>query len=131
MSEIEAFLVEDAPFRNLSTNLCLSLLPASFKSLTRVLMSLPRHCIWFSEDEDRSISNRIKIFIEGVTEENWNWWPLRPKMKVLQKEQTRVQWICVSKSPSQLRHELTFNSIAIHTYGPSYPNQMLKFTKHF
>jgi hypothetical protein len=95
ITEMENFLLEGRPFRNLSTNLRMFLLPSSFSSLTRILMGVPADRIWFSKNNDDSISNKLKSFIEDITEENWNWWPFQPRMRHLQKGQERVHWICV------------------------------------
>ncbi|KAF4631646.1 hypothetical protein G7Y89_g6486 [Cudoniella acicularis] len=94
IDEMENFLLRGTPFQDLSANICFFLLPASLNSLTRVLRSVPQDRVWFSEEEDSSLTNKLKTLIEDATEENWNWWPLRPRMKRLQKEQTRVHWIC-------------------------------------
>lgn len=68
----------------------------SYGPLTRILMSIPSDRIWFSTEDDLSVWNKIKAFVENHTEENWNWWPLRPRMRLLQKDQTRLHWRCVS-----------------------------------
>ena len=93
---MEDFLIRGRPFRALSFNLELLLLPANLSSLTRILMSIPSDRIWFSAENDFSPSNRMKAFVEDHTEGNWNWWPLRPRMRVLQDNQTRLHWRCVS-----------------------------------
>ena len=94
--ELENFLVKRNPFRRLLTSFWAILLPASLSHLTRILISVPSDRIWFSDENDKSISNKFKICIENLTEENWHWWPLRPKMRMLQNGQTRVHWLCVS-----------------------------------
>lgn len=93
---MEAFLIRGRPFRALSFNFELLLLPSNLSSLTRILMSIPSDRIWFSAEDDFSPSNRMKAFVEDHTEGNWNWWPLRPRMRVLQDNQTRLHWRCVS-----------------------------------
>lgn len=93
---MEDFLIRGRPFRALSFNLEVLLLPANLSSLTRILMSIPSDHIWFSAEDDFSPSNRMKAFVEDHTEGNWNWWPLRPRMRVLQDNQTRLHWRCVS-----------------------------------
>jgi hypothetical protein len=99
ISEAENFLLRGDSFRRLLTTLRTFLLPASLSHLTRVLMSLPSDRIWFSDMEDNSIVNKFKIFVEELTEEDWHWWPLRPKMRKLRADQTRVHWHCVSGHP--------------------------------
>jgi hypothetical protein len=86
IAKVEAFLLGGEPFRNLSTSLRMFLLPASLSSLTRTLMAIPADCIWFSKGNDNSISSRIKTFMEDITEDNWDWWPLRPTMRCLKRD---------------------------------------------
>ena len=130
IGEMENFLLCGNSFRKFSANICLFLLPASLTSLTRVLMSIPYDRIWFSDEEDPSLVNRLKTMIEDATEENWNWWPLRPRMKTLLKGQTRVHWICVSLIAS-LRFGADVSSIAERTCGLNCPKNMWKRTKLF
>jgi hypothetical protein len=95
VSEMEQFLTEGDPFRNLSVNMRLFLLPASLRPLSRIIMSVPNERIWFSTEEDLSLLNRAKIAIENATDENWKWWPLKPPTRPLQKDQIRMNWRCV------------------------------------
>ena len=94
--ELENTLIGGRPFQNLCMNLEFLLLPASLGSLTRILMSIPNDRIWFSAEDDLSFSNKMKTFMEDHTEENWYWWPLQPRMRVLRNSQTRLHWRCVS-----------------------------------
>jgi hypothetical protein len=99
ISEAENFLLEGESFQRLLTTFRTFLMPASLSHLTRVLMSLPSDRIWFSDMDDNSILNKFKILVEDLTVEDWQWWPLRPKMRKLQMDQTRVHWLCVSGYP--------------------------------
>jgi hypothetical protein len=95
--------------------------------LTRVLMSIPSDRIWFSDEDDNSILNKFKILVEEFTEEDWDWWPLR----MLQKDQTRVHWLCVSNSNlGNVRRKLIYQSIVAHTYGLNYQKHMLIYVNH-
>jgi hypothetical protein len=96
ISEAENFLLEGDSFQRLLAAFRVFLLPASLSHLTRALMSLPSDHIWFSDMDDNSIVNKFKIFVEDLTVEDWQWWPLRPKMRRLQMDQTRIHWRCVS-----------------------------------
>jgi hypothetical protein len=96
IAEVEKFFLEGKSFRRLLMSLQTFLLPVSLSSLTRVLMSVPKDDVWFSDENDNSIMNKFKIAIEDITEENWHWWPMRPKMRMLQGNRTRVHWRCVS-----------------------------------
>jgi hypothetical protein len=68
-------------------------------------MSLPSDRIWFSDMDDNSILNKFKILVEHLMVEDWKWWPLRPKMRRLQMDQTRVHWLCVSCHPIYIHKE--------------------------
>ena len=93
---MESFLIQGSPFQTLLLNLQIFLLPATLSSLTRIIMSIPSDRICFSAANDFSLSNKIKAFIEDHTEETWNWWPLRARMRELHDNQTRLYWRCVS-----------------------------------
>lgn len=92
VTEMENFLFQGNSFRSLITNTRLFLLPASLGPLSRVLMTIPYDKISFSSENNTSVVNRVKAIVEEYTEENWNWWPLRPRMRSLEKE---VYWTCV------------------------------------
>jgi hypothetical protein len=99
VSEMENFLLTcggGSPFQKFSTALRLFLFPPALGTLTRTLMSIPKDQIWFDEKNDNSFSNKFKSVVEDLTEDNWNWWPLRPRMHSLGKDQLRLHWICVS-----------------------------------
>ena len=118
----ENFLLAGIPFRKLCISLQLFLLPANLASLTRIIMTIPGDRIWFSDEEDCSILNRFKASVEARTEENWNWWPLQPRMLKLQSGQTRIHWRCVSPSSIVDRGRwslTTHNSIVTRICGPS------------
>jgi hypothetical protein len=98
VAEMESFLLQGDSFRSLVANTCLFLLPAALTPLSRVLMTIPYDRIYFSSKDNFSVLNRVKGFAEDHTEENWNWWPLQPRMRPLAKDQTRVYWKCVRTS---------------------------------
>ena len=101
ISEMESFVTGGDAFQHLVTNFRIFLTPTSLRSLARVIMSVPTDRIRFVESDDLSLSNKIKIFVESITEDNWNWWPLRAKMKMLQKDQIRLLWQCVSDTSNR------------------------------
>ncbi|KAG4439306.1 hypothetical protein IFR05_005239 [Cadophora sp. M221] len=97
IDQMENFLLtggDGSPFQTLSTHLRLFLLPPTLGPLVRILMSLPQERVWLDVDEDNSLLNKFKSFVEDMTEENWNWWPLRPRMRNLEKDQMRLHWLC-------------------------------------
>ena len=97
ISQMEAFLVGAQAFKNLEINLHIFLAPATIKPIIRNLLPVPPDRISFSTNNDHSICNKLKILAEHVTEDDWSWWPLQPKMRFLKEDETRVLWTCVSK----------------------------------
>ncbi|KFY68064.1 hypothetical protein V496_01311 [Pseudogymnoascus sp. VKM F-4515 (FW-2607)] len=94
IAEVERFFTGGDSFQKLSMNLQRFLLPTSMSPLIQMLMAVPYENIWFSDENDNSILNLFKIVIEDLTEGNWHWWPFRPKMRMLQENETRVHWRC-------------------------------------
>ena len=41
------------------------------------------------------LANRMKLHVENMTQESWDWWPLRPIYRSLKPDETRIQWRCV------------------------------------
>ena len=97
ISQMENFLVGAQAFKNLEINLHIFLSPAAMKPIIRNLLPVPPDRISFSTKNNHSICNKMKILAEHVTENDWNWWPLQPKMRFLKEDETRVLWTCVSK----------------------------------
>lgn len=67
--------------------------------LNRMVVSIPRFRIWFTQPSDNSTMPWIdlfKAFVEKFTGSPWLWWPLEPRMKWLKAYEVRVHWICVS-----------------------------------
>ena len=93
-TEMEDFLLKRNSFQ-----LPIFDLPPSLAPLTRILMSIPSDRIWFSTEEDLSFSNKMKAFMEDHSQGIWNWWPLRSRMRMLERNQTRLHWRCVSPIP--------------------------------
>lgn len=99
VAEMENFLLtcgDGQPFRELLRNIRVFLVAQDMRSLSQLLSSIPKERIWLDMNNDVSIPNKIKSFVEDATEGNWNWWPLGARMKMLQENQTRLHWICVS-----------------------------------
>lgn len=94
--DFQSVIPEEDDTRNLMTNHRIRPLPSDLQSLSRVIISTPDNRIWFSTKEDLSLSNRCKAFLEHSSEEPWCWWPLRPRMRLLQNDETRMHWLCVS-----------------------------------
>ena len=116
--DFQSIIPEEDDTRNLMTNHRIRPLPSDLQSLSRVIISTPNNRIWFSTKEDLSLSNRCKAFLEHSSEEPWCWWPLRPRMRLLQNDETRMHWLCVSciNAIFRLRFILTQYDLALrHT----------------
>jgi tetratricopeptide (TPR) repeat protein len=95
IEEMKGFLSNSTSFKLLIRDFRLLLLPIS---LQQVITSIPKSRIWLTPDNDLSFCNKVKGSIEDYTTVEWNWWPLRPRMRLLQPNQTRLHWLCVSSS---------------------------------
>lgn len=96
ISEAEVFLRGSTSFRRLQKELMLVFMP---RTLRHVLLSIPRQQIWVSHEQDLTLSNRTKAWIEATTLLKWNWWPLSPRRRTLRHGEARVFWRCVSLTP--------------------------------
>ena len=56
-----------------------------------------------------TVSNSLKVTIEDFTATAWNWWPLAPALCLLQPNQSRIKWYCVS-SPDWIGHKYCFSN---------------------
>lgn len=52
--------------------------------------------------EEFTLVNSIKLYVESLTGEAWDWWPLRPSFRQLLEDEIRIQWHCVSYDPHSL-----------------------------
>ena len=96
VTQMKRFMIGSNAFRNLATNCRMTLLPPDLRTLSRVILTIPNNRLWFSEREDLSMSNKFKAFAEQASDKKWCWWPLRPRMRSLQTDETRLHWQCVS-----------------------------------
>lgn len=95
---VEDFLTGSDAFHALSHNFGIFVLP---RSLSQLALSIPPNQIRFSNDNDVSLPNKIKTFMEEHTGAQWNWWPLSPRKQLLGPNQTRIYWQCVCLPPGQ------------------------------
>ncbi|MCJ1347669.1 hypothetical protein MMC31_005897 [Peltigera leucophlebia] len=121
---VEDFLTGSAAFHALSHNFGIFVLP---RSLSQLALSIPPSQIRFSNDNDVSLINKIKSFMEEHTGAQWNWWPLSPRKQFLGPKQTRMHWQCfckkhlwteMSTSQSSIFRKLSENMIAQSTRIP-------------
>ena len=54
--------------------------------------------ITLSLSDKRSLINSFKGKLEELTGETWDWWPLKPHMRTLAKDNARLHWECVRNS---------------------------------
>ncbi|KAF2804373.1 HET-domain-containing protein [Mytilinidion resinicola] len=92
LAEMEGFFRESKPFGLLLSEFRKLLLP---QQLRHVINTIPRTQIWLSPQQDRTLLNRAKAHIEDYTQLEWDWWPLKPRMRDLSSDETRVIWKCV------------------------------------
>ena len=98
IKKMETFLINGRPFQKLLMNFQIFLLPGSLRSLVRGILSIPGIDIRFSSEEDHTIVNRLKLFLERITHDDWIWWPFQATIRPLQQDETRLIWKCVSTS---------------------------------
>ena len=91
-SELKRFLEESESFKSLLRDFMLWLLPAD---LRQVLLSIPRSHIWVSQEQDISLMNLAKAWVEDNTKVKWNWWPLEARKRTLCDHESRLFWRCV------------------------------------
>jgi len=91
-SGLKQFLGESESFKSLKRDFMLWLLPVE---LQEVLLSIPRDRIWGSKDQDLTLTNLAKGWVEDKTGLNWNWWPLEARKRTLRDHETRLFWLCV------------------------------------
>lgn len=97
--DIEKFMFTGQPFLDFVNSFRILLLPTKLTHVTSSLLSATPGSISFSAENDYSISNRIKSFIEDHTVDKWDWWPFEPRMPYLKPSEVRVKWRCVSLNP--------------------------------
>jgi hypothetical protein len=93
ISKLEKFLCRTRSFQLLLKDCMLLFLPFQTRHL---LSSIPKECIWVSSEQDLSISNRVKAWVEDFTQVRWNWLPLESRKRRLRPGESRIFWRCVS-----------------------------------
>jgi hypothetical protein len=126
LSLVKRFMVSSLAFASLQKNLHDFVYP-SFKSSVHHLidtLSRPKHkefkiCsrydlrglvaelqhvqpnqVSITYKEDISLTDHVKGWIEDRTCEEWEWWPLRPRLRALSPYEARLRWPCVSSRDS-------------------------------
>ncbi|CAN9186541.1 unnamed protein product, partial [Alternaria alternata] len=88
VTEMENFFRNSRSFEILLDGFRELLLPQSLRDI------LPATSVEISTEEDKSISNQMKSFVEDFTMLDWNWWPLTPRMRALKTSEKRLIWKC-------------------------------------
>jgi tetratricopeptide (TPR) repeat protein len=91
LTEMEVFFRNSKSFQALIYGFKERLLP---QSLRDIVSSTP---VELSNEEDKSVVNYTKALVEDYTMLDWNWWPLGPRMRPLNPNESRLVWHCVSK----------------------------------
>ncbi|KAF4126272.1 hypothetical protein GMORB2_0008 [Geosmithia morbida] len=82
-------------FRRLRQDVWLISLP---RDVRHVLVSIHEDSIWVSREQDVSVTNGMKAWVEDSTGIKWNRWPLKRRKRMLQDGETRVLWKCTCDS---------------------------------
>jgi hypothetical protein len=91
VTEMENFFRNSWAFKVLLHDFRELLLPQLLRDI------LPATSVEISTEEDNSISNQLKSFVEDFTMLDWDWWPLTPRMRALKTNEKRLIWKCVSR----------------------------------
>ncbi|KAH7086605.1 hypothetical protein FB567DRAFT_603720 [Paraphoma chrysanthemicola] len=91
LTEIENFFCGSKPFQSMLNDFRTLPIPPAVRD---IVLSTPRNRICISRQQDSSLMNKAKSFIEDYTQLEWDWWPLRPRLKRIQPGQARLFWNC-------------------------------------
>ncbi|KAL9068418.1 MAG: hypothetical protein Q9157_006508 [Trypethelium eluteriae] len=90
-SELSTILRGTRAFQLLLKDCMMMLLPPE---LRRVLLSISKEQIWVASEQDPSISNKLKAWVEQSTRMRWDWWPFEPTKRILSGNEFRIFWRC-------------------------------------
>ena len=69
-------------------------------------MELARLSMHVTNGEEYSLVNTLKVWVQSLTRESWDWWPLHPSFRQLREDEVRIKWYCVSRYPRCLTPSL-------------------------
>ena len=104
IEEAKRFLFGGIAFRRLLCNTQIFLIPAQLAPLCRVLMTTPSNDISFRYSEQLPKLDKLKVFLEDISNSKWDWWPWEPPERQLSEGYVRIHWQCVSRSFPSLIH---------------------------
>jgi hypothetical protein len=119
LAKMTEFFRVSKPFRVLLNDLRTQLLPHSLKD---IVQTAPYGSMWLIDQNNNSITNRMKAFVEDFTMLEWNWWPLEPRMKNMDLDKMRLFWHCVSRKSTKLL-KLIIYSLVVHGSGKRSPGK--------
>jgi tetratricopeptide (TPR) repeat protein len=119
LARLKEFFRESEPFQVLLNDLRIQLLPLSLKD---IIQTVPHGSVWLSDQDNHSLSNRMKAFVEDFTVLEWNWWPFEPRMEKLGSNEMRLFWHCVSRQSTSLL-KLILYSLVVHGSGKRSPGK--------
>ena len=64
-----------------------------------VPVDLSRLRLHISNGEEYNPVNSVKLWVQNLTGQEWDWWPLCPSSQQLLEEENRIRWHCVSHNP--------------------------------
>lgn len=68
------------------------------RTLATELRDVDPSLISISREHRGGHVNALKIRVEDLTREKWNWWPLSPAWRPTGKDEMRIRWTCVSET---------------------------------
>lgn len=96
LNKMRDFIFQGQVLRGFVMNLRLFLLPSRYATLTRILSSMHPCRVQFSTRNETTLMSSFQLSMERYTVGNWDWWPLSAPKRLLNPEETRIQWQCVS-----------------------------------
>lgn len=73
--------------------------PENLKSQKSLSLDLSHFRVRVLNGREYSLANSMKLWIQFLTGESWDWWPLRPCFQQLLDDELRIHWYCVSHYP--------------------------------
>ena len=73
--------------------------PKHLGSLDGLNLDLSPFRVRVLDGKEYSLANSMKLWVQILTGESWDWWPLRPCFRQLLDDEVRIQWYCVSYHP--------------------------------
>lgn len=128
ISELEMFLRRARSFQALLKDFMLMFLP---NDLRHVLLSIPKEQIWVSREQDVSLANGLKAWVEDSTKVRWNWWPFEARKRMLCEGESRMFWQCVSSRTPCARISLKSSRYVVRGSGKKCPPNKTSLSERY